>query len=66
MSQSATTLIAERHTPGFYKLNHSKCLKAIPERPIPQLREWQREALRDNADLNMGCSARQFLTPDAP
>jgi hypothetical protein len=66
MSQSAMTLIAERHTPRFYKLNHSKCLEVIPERPIPQLREWRSEALRDHADLNMGRSAMQFLTPDAP
>ncbi len=38
----------------------------IPERPIPQLREWRSEVLRDNADLNMGRSAIQFLTPSAP
>jgi hypothetical protein len=60
------TLIAESHTPRFYKLNHSNCLKVILERPIPQLREWRSEALRDNADLNMGRSAMQFLTPNAP
>jgi hypothetical protein len=66
MSQSAMMLIAERHTPRFFKLNQYKCLKVIPERPIPQLREWRSEALRDNTDLNMGRSAIQFLTPDAP
>jgi hypothetical protein len=66
MSQSAMTLIAECYTPRFFKLNHLKCLKGIPERPIPQLREWRSEALRDNADLNMGRSAMQFSTPDAP
>jgi hypothetical protein len=65
MSQSSMTL-AECHTPRFFKLNHSKCLKVIPERPIPQLREWRSEALRDNTDLNMGRSAMQFSTPDAP
>jgi hypothetical protein len=43
-----------------------KFLKAIPERYIPQLREWRSEALRDNVDLNMGRSSIQFLTPDAP
>ena len=41
-------------------------LKIIPERPIPQLREWRSEALRYNADRNMGRSAIQFSTPDAP
>jgi hypothetical protein len=65
MSQSAMTLIAERHTPQFFKLNQYKYLKVIPERPIPQLREWRSEALRYNADLNMGRSAIQFSTPDA-
>ena len=66
MSQSAMTLIAERHTPRFFKLNHKKCLKIIPERPIPQLREWRSEALRYNDDLYMGLSAIQFSTPEAP
>jgi hypothetical protein len=60
------TLIAESHTARYYKQNHSNCLKVIPECPIPQLREWRSEALRDDADLNMGRSAMQFLTPDAP
>jgi hypothetical protein len=57
IGQSAMTLIAECHTRRFFKL--------IPERSIPQLREWRGEALRENDDLSMGRSAILFLTPDA-
>jgi hypothetical protein len=60
------TLIAERPTPRFFKVNQEKIIKIIPERSIPQLREWRSEALRYNNDLYMGRSAILFLTPDAP
>jgi hypothetical protein len=60
------TLMAESHTPRFFKINQYNFLKVIPERSIPQLREWGSEALRYNDDLYMGLSAILFLTPDAP
>jgi hypothetical protein len=50
----------------IFQANSLKMLKIIPERPVPQLREWRSEAFRDNADWNMGRSAIQFSTPDAP
>jgi hypothetical protein len=51
---------------GILQDKSIKNLKIIPERSIPQFREWRSEALRNNGDLYMGRSAILFLTPDAP